>query len=200
MSIISTPYLSVELLAAIVGQLPVEDRKTLAVCCLANHTLNAVSTPRLYNSIVVDVRLIYSGRVDDLAHSECEVLNSAALPHNCRHVRAVTLTGSFGWSNVLRPGVLIHALEQFTNLQSLAWRIAGDSLSDENLFDTIIIDALRRIWETINDLSGLREFAVGWEHVAHIGPALFKQLVKPELQKLTLNLTTIKSIEYLAIV
>ncbi|KAK1232307.1 hypothetical protein PQX77_004558 [Marasmius sp. AFHP31] len=192
------PRFPVELLEAIVRQLQVEDRKTLARCCLANRTLNAVSAPCLYNSIDVDVRLIHTTGVDDLIYYECEILNSAALPHNCRHVRAVIMRGSFSWcANFPHPGVLIHALEQFTNLRSLSCRVAGD-LSEEVFSDTITIDTFRRIWEITNDLSGLREFAVRWEHVAHISPALFKQLVKPELHRLTLSLTTVKSIEYLA--
>ena len=52
------PHIPLEILAAIIDPIQVEqDAKTLAVCCLVNRTFNAVSTPHLYRSIHVIIRM-----------------------------------------------------------------------------------------------------------------------------------------------
>ena len=92
-----------------------------------------------------------------------------------------------GWGpSFPEPNVLVHAFGYFTNLHM-------------NAPDSMIatIGVLRQIWDIIKGLATLRDFAVSWDHIECVNPALLKQIVKPELRKLALHVSSLDSLVHL---
>ncbi|KAJ8076415.1 hypothetical protein PM082_000838 [Marasmius tenuissimus] len=197
----SPPHVPFEILGAIIGSLQaVGDTKALAVCCLVNRAFNAASAPYLYKSIYADLSSIW-GRTEKTHKSErYTALVSASLPHNRRRVRVVTISGrlAIGWgvTNLTPPGILIDAFEKFTHLESVNCIVEGQLQIDPAL-GAIKTQTFSQMWDIIKNLSTIREIVVRWDHIAPVDPALLKQLVKPELLKLTL-FGSFDSVDHLA--